>query len=108
MKVGKAKGTSAAYDMFTGMGAGAFASRARAELGATGERARQRSVETAQALTPQEAHVARLVAEGATNREVASELFLIPATVDYHLRKVYQKLGITSRRQLAQAMQSKS
>ena len=98
----------AAYDMFTDMGAGAFASRARAELEATGERPRKRSAETAQTLTPQEAQVARLVAEGGTNREVAAELFLSPATVDYHLRKVYQKLGITSRTHLARRMRSTS
>ena len=94
----------AAYDMFTEMGAGAFASRSRGELEATGERRRKRSAETAQMLTPQEAQVARLVAEGGTNREVAAALFLSPATVDYHLRKVYQKLGITSRTQLARRM----
>ena len=97
-----------AYEMFTKMGADAFASRARAELEATGERTRQRSVEMAQALTPQEAQVARLVAEGGTNRDIAAELFLSPATVDYHLRKVYQKLGITSRTQLARRTLSTS
>ena len=75
-----------------------------AELAATGERARKRSVETSQTLTPQETQVARLVAEGRANREVAAELFISPATVDYHLRKVYQKLGITSRTQLARMM----
>jgi DNA-binding CsgD family transcriptional regulator len=89
-----------AYDMFTQMGAEAFAARASAELAATGEKPRQRSPETSQTLTPQEAQVARLVVQGGTNREIAAELFLSPATVDYHLRKVYQKLGITSRTQL--------
>ena len=86
------------------MGANGFASRAYTELTATGERARERSVETSQTLTPQEAQVARLVVEGRGNREVAAELFISPATVDYHLRKVYQKLGTTSRTQLARMM----
>ena len=92
-----------AHDMFTQMGAGAFAARASAELAATGERPRQRSPETTQTLTPQEAQVARLVTQGGTNRDVAAELFISPATVEYHLRKVYQKLGITSRTQLARS-----
>ncbi len=94
----------AAYDMFAEIGAGAFARRAQAELAATGEKPRKRTVETRQTLTPQEAHIARLVAEGGTNREVAAELFISPATVEYHLRKVYQKLAITSRTQLARTM----
>jgi DNA-binding NarL/FixJ family response regulator len=86
------------------MGAEAFAQRAQVELEATGETARKRSVEAAQTLTPQEAQVARLVANGGTNRDVAAQLFISPATVDYHLRKVYQKLEITSRTQLARTM----
>ncbi len=93
-----------AYEMFVEMGANGFAARTQAELAATGERARKRSVETSQTLTPQETQVARLVAEGRANRQVAAELFISPATVDYHLRKVYQKLGITSRTQLARMM----
>jgi DNA-binding CsgD family transcriptional regulator len=97
-----------AYDMFTQIGADAFAARARAELAATGERPRQRSVETTQELTPQEVQVVRLVIQGGTNRDVAAELFLSPATVDYHLRKVYQKLQVTSRTQLALKMRSTS
>jgi DNA-binding CsgD family transcriptional regulator len=91
----------AAYDMFVEMGADGFAVRAGAELEAIGDRPRKRSVETTQILTPQEARIARLVAQGGTNREVAAELFISPATVDYHLRKVYQKLGVKSRTQLA-------
>jgi DNA-binding CsgD family transcriptional regulator/tetratricopeptide (TPR) repeat protein len=97
-----------AYDMLTQMGAGGFAARASAELAATGERPRRRSPETVQTLTPQEAQVARLVAEGGTNRDVAAELFISPATVEYHLRKVYQKLQVTSRTQLAKKMLSTS
>ena len=93
-----------AHEMFTKMGADGFTVRAGAELAATGEKTRQRSPETAQTLTPQEAQVARLVTKGGTNREIAAELFVSPATVDYHLRKVYQKLGITSRTQLARKM----
>ena len=78
-----------------------FAERARLELEATGERARKRIVDTLDELTPQETHVARLAAQGETNREIAARLFISSATVDYHLRKVYRKLGIESRRELA-------
>ncbi len=95
---------TAAYGLFSNMGAEAFAQRVQVELEATGETARKRSVETTQTLTPQETQVARLVAAGGTNREVAAQLFISPATVDYHLRKVYQKLEITSRTQLARTM----
>jgi DNA-binding CsgD family transcriptional regulator len=93
-----------AYDLFNTMGATAFAERARIELTATGATARRRSVETAQDLTGQEHQVARLAADGATNNEIAATLFLSASTVDYHLRKVYRKLGITSRRQLRTAI----
>ncbi len=93
-----------AHEMFTAMGAGAFAERARVELLATGERARQRTAEAAEELTPQEAQVARLVSEGDSNRDIAAQLFLSPSTVDYHLRKVFRKTGVTSRTQLARAM----
>jgi DNA-binding CsgD family transcriptional regulator/tetratricopeptide (TPR) repeat protein len=94
----------AAHDLFAEMGADGFAARAGAELEAIGDRPRKRSVETRQTMTPQEARIARLVAQGGTNREVAAELFISPATVDYHLRKVYQKLGVNSRTQLARKM----
>ncbi len=93
-----------AHDMFESMGAGAFAERARIELLATGERARQRTAETAEELTPQEAQIAKLVSEGESNRDIAAQLFLSPSTVDYHLRKVFRKTGVTSRTQLAHTM----
>jgi DNA-binding CsgD family transcriptional regulator len=92
-----------AHDLFESMGAAAFAERARIELTATGATARRRSVETAQDLTPQEHQVARLAAGGATNNEIAAALFISTATVDYHLRKIYRKLDISSRRQLRTA-----
>jgi DNA-binding NarL/FixJ family response regulator len=82
------------------MGVAAFAVRARRELLATGETVRKRTVETAKELTPQEAQIARLVADGLTNPEVGAELYLSPRTVEWHLRKIFAKLGISSRRQL--------
>jgi DNA-binding CsgD family transcriptional regulator len=90
----------AAHEGFAAMGALAFAERALQELRATGERARRRTPETTDELTPQELHIARLVGEGATSKEVASELFVSPRTVDAHLRNIFRKLDITSRRQL--------
>jgi DNA-binding CsgD family transcriptional regulator len=90
-----------AYEIFDAMGARPFAERARVELLATGERARARRVETAHDLTSRELQIARLAAERATSREIAGHLFISANTVDYHLRKVFQKLGVTSRRDLA-------
>ncbi|SFC76277.1 regulatory protein, luxR family [Nocardioides terrae] len=95
-----------AHDMFDAMGATGFAERARRELHATGEHVRARTIEVATALTPQEAQIAALAAGGMTNPKIGAELFLSPHTVEWHLRKVYSKLGISSRRQLPSALRS--
>ena len=94
-----------AYDMFTAMGAAAFASRTGAERRAAGHAVTGASeVANAFGLTPQEAQVARQASAGATNAEIASRLFITTSTVEYHLSKVFRKLGVTSRRQLASAL----
>jgi DNA-binding CsgD family transcriptional regulator len=90
-----------ALEAFTSMGAEAFAGRAERELLATGERARKRTADTLDQLTPQEEQVARLAAKGATNREIAAQLFITQSTVEYHLRKAFRKLDVKSRTQLA-------
>ena len=94
----------AAHEMLTDIGMEAFAERARRELLATGETVRKRTVETLDELTPQEAQIARLAADGHTNPEIGAQLFLSPRTVEWHLRKVFGKLGISSRRQLRTAL----
>ena len=90
-----------AYDYFAGIGAMGFAKRAEIELAATGERVRPRSLDNGERLTPQEQRVAELAADGKSNIEIASQLFLSESTVVYHLHKVFRKLGIKSRTQLA-------
>ena len=77
----------------------------RVRLVATGETARRRTVETTFDLTPQEALIARLAGEGYTNPEIGAQLFLSPRTVEYHLHKVFTKVGVTSRRELRPALQ---
>ncbi|TYB68956.1 AAA family ATPase [Nonomuraea sp. PA05] len=89
-----------AYEALSGMGAEAFAERARRELQATGETVRRRGVEERVALTAQEAQIARLAGDGLTNPEIGAQLFISPHTVEWHLRKVFAKLGIVSRKQI--------
>ena len=89
-----------AHQMLAAMGIGGFAERARAELVATGETVRRRRPESAASLTPQEIRVARLAVDGHTNPEISTQLFLSPRTVEWHLRKVFTKLGISSRKEL--------
>jgi ATP/maltotriose-dependent transcriptional regulator MalT len=94
----------AAYDALTAMEVDAFAERARQELAGIGETVRKRTARTRQQLTAQELHIARLAADGHTNPEIAAELFISPRTVEWHLRKVFVKLGVTARRQLREVL----
>jgi DNA-binding CsgD family transcriptional regulator len=94
-----------AYDTFVVVGMEAFAERARRELDATGETVRKRTPETADQLTPQELQIARLAAEGRTNAEIGAQLFLSVRTIEWHLRKVFVKLDLSSRRELPDALQ---
>ncbi|MEV7804470.1 AAA family ATPase [Microbispora sp. NPDC088329] len=93
-----------AYEALSQMGIEAFAERARRELQATGETVRKRSVEARATLTAQEAQIARLAGDGLTNPEIGAQLFISPHTVEWHLRKVFTKLGIGSRRQISTAL----
>jgi DNA-binding CsgD family transcriptional regulator len=96
-----------AYDLFTAMGIEAFAERARRELLANGDTVRKQAAETVSELTAQEAHIARLAVDGRTNAEIGAQLFLSTRTVEWHLSKVYTKLGVGSRRELRQALASR-
>ena len=89
-----------AHDMFGRMGAQSFAERARRELVATGEKVRKQTAGSGDELTAQEAQIARLAGEGLTNQEIGAQLFISTHTVEWHLRKVFAKLRIDSRRQL--------
>jgi DNA-binding CsgD family transcriptional regulator len=92
-----------ALEAFRRLGAVPWAGRAEAELRATGETARKRDASAVEQLTPQELQIAGLVTDGLTNREIAAQLYLSPRTVDYHLHKVFTKLGIASRTELVRS-----
>jgi DNA-binding CsgD family transcriptional regulator/tetratricopeptide (TPR) repeat protein len=98
---------ASAYDMFSAMGAEAFAERARRELVATGKKVRKQDFATRDELTPQEEHIARLARDGRSNAEIATELFLSVRTVEWHLRKVFMKLDVRSRKDLKEALPSR-
>jgi DNA-binding CsgD family transcriptional regulator len=95
-----------ALDIFETTGLDAFAERSRVELRATGERVRKKVIGDPETLTPREAQIAALVSEGEGNRQIAAQLFVSPSTVEYHLGKVFRKLGVTSRTQLAHHVSS--
>ena len=93
-----------AQEVFDSTRIGVFAERARIELLASGEHARQRKVATRDELTPQEAQIARLASDGHSNREIAAQLFISPSTVAYHLRKIFRKLDVNTRTRLQRAL----
>jgi DNA-binding CsgD family transcriptional regulator len=97
-----------AYDMLAAIGMEAFAERARRELLATGEKARKRTADTRDDLTAQEAQIAQLAGEGHSNPEIGAQLFLSPRTVEWHLRKVFTKLDISSRKELDAALRTRT
>ncbi|MGW3351901.1 ATP-binding protein [Nonomuraea rubra] len=99
-RAGAREQLGAAYELLAQMGAEAFAERARRELQATGETVRRRLVEVRTTLTAQEAHIAQLAGDGLTNSEIGALLFISPHTVEWHLRKIFVKLGIVSRKQI--------
>ena len=94
----------AAYELFVAIGMEAFADRARRELLATGEKVRRRTIETIDELTAQEQQIAGLARDGLSNPEIGARLFISPRTVEWHLRKVFTKLGISSRKALNDAL----
>jgi DNA-binding CsgD family transcriptional regulator len=94
-----------AYDNLAAMGVEAFADRARTELEATGEALRRRTAEAAGELTVQETHIARLAGDGLTNPEIAAQLYISPRTVEWHLRNVFFKRGVSTRRELRRSLQ---
>jgi DNA-binding CsgD family transcriptional regulator len=96
-----------AHQMFTSMGADGFAERAAHELGATGERARKRTPDTATQLTSRETQIAQLAGDGLSNPEIAAQLFMSRRTVEYHLHKIFTKLAISTRNQLHLALAGK-
>jgi DNA-binding CsgD family transcriptional regulator len=93
-----------AYDQLTSIGMEAFAERARLELQATGENVRRRTAATRDDLTPQERQIAWLARDGLSNPEIGARLFVSPRTVEWHLRNVFTKLAIRSRRELSHAL----
>ena len=95
-----------AYEMFSDMGIPGFAERARRELAATGETARKRTDDTRGDLTAQESQIAQLASDGLTNPEIGAKLFLSPRTIEWHLRRIYPKLGVGSRRELRAVLRS--
>ena len=97
-----------AHGAFSASGADGFAERARHELLATGATVRKRRDDTRDELTPQEEHIARLALAGRTNPEIGSELFISPRTVEWHLRKVFMKLDVSSRKELKNALPSRA
>lgn len=97
-----------AHELFEEMGFGAFAHRAWVELRATAESARKRTNDSGDDLTSQEAEIARLVADGSSNRQVAARLFISENTVEYHLHKVFRKIGVRTRTQLTRVIADKA